>query len=363
MPLLQNTSVRITGVNPDPTNTTTFRWKIRVLYTTRQRAPEQKEVFWEREVQGGTLPAEVLRSGGTMVGETAADGSHLSSAAGGDILFEVRATVNGQEIMASREGPIIRARDNPARDTIQTRLNSDRQGAPLPADEAQWFKAIACQENRLTQFVPTTATGTGYVWPGEPWMSADGLGGVGIFQITLTTELPDGPSSAEMWDWRANVVAAQFKFEEAKRGAANFPGRVRRHPGFDTLRNNTNTRREQNRMQPFREIRVPNFTRDQFLEDSVRGYNGYGGRTDPLFPTIRDAQGNVINALPLHEFTLETQNVGTANNPVYILVVTDLGGGIAEARWRRVDVADRGNSGDPNYVENVRRFLNSCPER
>jgi hypothetical protein len=62
----------------------------------------------------------------------------------------------------------------------------------------------------------------------------------------------------------------------------------------------------------------------------------------------------VATALPLHEFTLATQNVGSDTNPVYILVVRDLGGGIAEAQWMRVAVSERGSAGDPNYVENVR---------
>jgi hypothetical protein len=286
----------------------------------------------------------------------ASDGSNKTCVAGGNLLFEVRATVNGQELMASKEGPIILSSDNPTKPVIQNWISGGRL-----ADEADWLKKIACQESNQIQFALADEHSQ-YQYMGEPKMNRGGDGGAGIMQITKTGELPNGPSPAELWDWRANVDAGKLKFDDGKSAATNFPTAVSRHPGFNqTLFNNTNTWRQQHNMQPFTNIRVPDFTRVQILEDAVRAFNGYGDN-DPLFPTIRDANGNIIaRALPRHEFTLVTQNVGTVTNPVYILVVTDLGGGKAEAQWRRVAVSERDPSGDPNFVENVRGKMPTCP--
>ncbi|MEO0248606.1 MAG: hypothetical protein ABIN58_03475, partial [candidate division WOR-3 bacterium] len=352
-PLLENVSVKVLNVTPDPTATTTFRWKVRVQYDTRQINFRSKEVVWEREAQGGempgTMPSDILAPCGIMVGETNGEGNNLSCAAGGAILYEVRATINGRELMASKDGPIILAGNNPTRQNIQNRTVAGRV-----ADEADWLKKIAWQESCQEQFA-TADNFSRYQYRGEPKMNRGGDGGAGIMQITKTTPLPNGPSSAELWDWRANVDEGKAKFDEGKSTATNFPGRVRQHPGFtQTLVNNTNTWRQQNNMQPFTEIRVPAFTRDQLLEDAVRAFNGFGDKTDPLFPKV-----GTIPALPLHEFTLMTQKVeirGPDGSPqeVLVLTITDLGGGIAQAQWMRVAVGDRGSAGDPNYVENVR---------
>jgi hypothetical protein len=227
---------------------------------------------------------------------------------------------------------------------VQARLDN---GDP---DQTEWLRKIACQESGQTQFVSTTATPSGYRYPGEPLMSYDGLGGAGIMQITVPQ-----PTFAELWDWRANVDAGRSKYSQNLSTARNFPSRVRQHPGFQILVNNTNTWQQQNNMPAFQSIRVPAFAQWQINEDAVRSYNGFGD-TDPLFPAIGGS-----NALPRHEFTLMTRQVQIQGSNVLILDIRDLGGGMAEAQWRRVLVSERAPVGDPNYVENVRGRDPTCP--
>jgi len=160
------------------------------------------------------------------------------------------------------------------------------------------------------------------------------------------------PTFAEMWDWRANVDKGKRKFDEALSAAINHPENFRTNQGFQDLVNNTNRWRQQSGLAPFQSVRVPGFTQQQINEDAVRGYNGYGKR-DPL---TRDP------SLWLHEFTLTTSWVTIDGQQVRILEVRDLGGGIGEAQWRRVEPPERPQTvGDPNYIENVRKQKPWCP--
>jgi hypothetical protein len=383
MPLLENTSVRITGVNPDPTSTTTFRWKIRVLYQTRTTTARQTEVFWEQEAQGSSLPTDtVRRQCGTIVGEFAGSGSHLSCVAGGEVLFEVRATVNGQELMASREGPKILAGNNPSQGNVQTRIDSLSDG---DMEKATWLKRIACRESGgicrsapgQRQFVMPEHTSdscctTFRQCKGEPVWNSGGDGGVGIMQITLTNRLPR-PSPAEIWDWRCNVDEGVRVFDIDKRPEAEaYPSAVQNGRDFRDMVTRTNQWRRSQRMQEVRII-VPDYStaqfrlyqvrepalngqrvqRDMLVEDTIRGFNG--------FPIPDNNPGQF--GLRWHEFWLWTRRVDIPNvgNNLEILEVENEGPDptnptkrIAYAIWERIPAASRPAVGDPNYVNHIR---------
>jgi hypothetical protein len=69
------------------------------------------------------------------------------------------------------------------------------------------------------------------------------------------------------------------------------------------------------------------------LEDSTRGFNGWAGPR--------------LYGLVLHEFKPDLNFLETLPNAQLPGLATNL------AVWTRVPVADRGNSGDPNYVGHV----------
>jgi hypothetical protein len=381
-PLLRNVTVRITGVTPDPTPITTFRWKIRVQYQTRTQTVRQTEVFWERQVQGGTLDTDTLQACGKIVGERAGDGSTTSCVAGGNILFEVRATVNGQELMASKEGSVLLAGNNPSQENVQTLIDSL---SFADTEKATWLKRIACQEsgnvcsgraaNGQRQFVMPEHTDQSCCTnrrqcPGEPVWNSAGDGGAGIMQITRTNRLPR-PSPAEIWDWRANVEEGVRVFDIDKKAlAAEYPRAVQNRPSFIAMVNRTNQWRRSQNMPELSRVIVPDYNTPQFRVYSVRepAVNGQRVQRDMLVEdTIRGFNGYLDGGqfgLDWHEFWLWTRRVDIPNvgNNLEILEVENEGPDptnptkrIAYAIWERIPANSRPQvPGDPNYVNKVR---------
>ncbi len=76
-------------------------------------------------------------------------------------------------------------------------------------------------------------------------------------------------------------------------------------------------------------ITLPDFTADQLELDTIRGFNGFANQ--------------------LHEFRVRLDQ----NNPPLLFVTLDATRRNGTAEWERVPVAERGASGDPNYVNNV----------
>jgi hypothetical protein len=372
-PRLENVSVKVTGVTPDPTPTTTFRWKVRFQYETRTKTVRQTEAFWEEETRGGTLPADITDRCGTIVGQLGGDGTHRACVAGGNVLFEARATINGQEIMASKEGPRILAENNPGQETVRAYIDELSRGDP---EKAIWLKRIACQESQQGQFYATTVSASPsiYRYPGEPVWNSIGDGGVGIMQITNTNRV-ERPSPAEIWDWRANVEEGVRVFNIDKRDLVeNYLRALPNDQDFKDMVTRTNQwRRSQNlpvlrvivpdySTAPFRmyQVREPALNgqrvqRDMLVEDTIRGFNGF-------LPAsfIRNGRGGQFG-LPWHEFRLWTRNVSIGE--IFELVnerrdPTNPTRSIADAVWERIPLADRPQDckdcGDPNYVNHVR---------
>jgi hypothetical protein len=323
MPSL-NASAQIAGLQPDPTAKTNFYWTITISYTTRQRNSRLLTETFKANQIGGQLPSTIF---GTAI-------------RGGDVKIKVEAILsNGQKLSAEVEGPVIRAGDNPAKEFIRSRLNTG------DAEETSWLQRIACQESGQQQFFLGDTDRAKYSYKGEPLMNKGGDGGAGIMQITKTNRLPDGPRLAELWDWRANVDEGKRTFADKISGAWGYPNRVSRSSGFKNTVNLTNQWRRSQGLQPLQNIFVPAFTREQVLEDAVRGYNGWAGK---------DQFG-----LELHEFRLKTRMVKINGVDQRILEVTNerrLGSRlVADAIWERVPASERPQTiGDPNYVEKVR---------
>jgi hypothetical protein len=367
-PPLYGVSAKVVGVTPDPTPTTTFRWKLRVQYDTKEINFRSKEVVWERVAQGGALPPDFFEACGKMVGETSAVTDDRACVAGGNLLFEVRATVNGKELMASKEGPVLLAGNNPPKSAIQARLTYGT------AEQTEWLQKMACWESQLLisgiPFVSGQRQFAGPDYPqfyqhlGEPLMNTIGDGGAGIMQITIPR-----PTSSELWDWRANVDRGKDIFDEklygtwkdstrterVRNGADDYPQNVRTSDGFDAIKKATNEWRQSQGLEPLVDIVVPDFgmynveepdgtrmMRNLLVEDAVRGFNGWAGTGQFGFAR--------------HEFRLKTT---TGRLEVENEQVVN-GRRMADAIWIRVPPDER--TINKTYVNDVRtRTTPLCP--
>jgi len=88
-------------------------------------------------------------------------------------------------------------------------------------------------------------------------------------------------------------------------------------------------------------ITVPDLSAAEVEDDAVRAFNGYGGNRDQF-------------GFALHEFRLAMAGAD-------LRLAIDEAALTATATWERVPVADRGTSGDPNYVNNVNGSNPTCP--
>jgi hypothetical protein len=180
----------------------------------------------------------------------------------------------------------------------------------IGADRVRFRKQMR-QESSLEQFRQPG------LWPKY---SSDGLGGVGLCQITRPA-----PTADETWDWKANVRAGWRLYLEKERIARAYPAAVRQGASFRRLVDEFNRGRAASRLPPVPVI-LPDFTPDQLELDAIRGFNGF-------------ANG-------LHEFRVRTL-------AGQLVVTLNAAGTQGTAEWERVPVNERGNAGDPNYVNNV----------
>ena len=226
----------------------------------------------------------------------------FSEVRGGVLTVSVSVRVGANSSTAQSTGLTIIG-TNPTPAAIKTKANA------IGANKVRFRKQMR-QESSLHQF---TASG----WP---LYSGDNLGGVGLCQITNPA-----PTADQTWDWKANVDAGWSLYLEKERIASRYPAHVRATtlPALVSAWNNSR--------RPAAPIAVtlPDYTADQLELDTIRGFNGFAGG--------------------LHEFRVRRDTT-----PDRLLVVTlDASGTRGTAEWERVPVAERGASGDPNYVNNV----------
>ena len=198
----------------------------------------------------------------------------------------------------------------------------------LPHDT---LRHIAKVESGARQFVGKTDGGTGPC----PLFSGDNLGGVGLLQITVPK-----PTDNQVWSWRENVAKGIQIFNEKVAAARHYPSQIRHSHRFTQLVNVFNESRHKQKLAAI-PVELPEFTTGDFngnlqqLErDSIRGFNGWGGRDHFGFP--------------LHEFRVALDAHG------HLRVNLGAGGTKGTAIWEQVPARDRPQGfGDPNYVAHV----------
>lgn len=144
----------------------------------------------------------------------------------------------------------------------------------------------------------------------------------------------------EVWSWRENVAKGIEIFNEKVAAARGYPAQVRKSHRFAQLIQMFNAERHKHKL-PAIPVDLPDFTTGDFdanlqqLElDSIRGYNGWGGRDHFGFP--------------LHEFRVALDAHG------HLRVDLDPSGTRATAIWEQVPASARPQGfGDPDYVNHV----------
>ncbi|MGA9509363.1 MAG: hypothetical protein WBV55_12170 [Candidatus Sulfotelmatobacter sp.] len=284
----------ITGEAPDQSSSTRFIWLVRIHFQCSDYGNGlDKEITDEFQLT-------------SVGGKCAITFPHVR---GGDLTITVNADLPTGRYEKTIKGLKIRG-VNPTRHEINA------------ACGVEALQKICCHESRRRQFDAAAEEGVSDC----PLFSGDGLGGVGLMQITNPA-----PTDDDHWDWRANISHGVQVFNSKRVTAKRYPGRVRGSAEFRELVRRFNAGRN-----PPVNVVLPDFTPAQLELDTIRGYNGWAGR---------DAFGQV-----LHEFRvpLDAQgnlqvNVDAANRGVIA--------------WEQVPAADRphgpGNWGDPNYVANV----------
>jgi hypothetical protein len=308
MPII-HAQAQILGITPDPTSTTEFEWTAKIRFDSAGCVHGCKADGSSRVIEGPSITEKVV--GGSW-------SPKFPSIRGGELSLAVRATVNGESWQADSRGLRIEAM-NPRCPELM---------AALPHDT---LRRIACHESGLRQFRAVRDGGQGV----SPLFSGDNLLGVGIFQITYPA-----PTDEQIWNWRENVAAGIAVFNSKIASARSYPNKVAQSEGFHNLVNKTNQLRRSQGL-PDIQISVPPFTRGNFngnlqqLEDDViRGYNGWAGR-DQFH-------------LPLHEFRLKNNADGG------LALLIDPAANAATAIWERVPASQRPQTGDPDYVRNIK---------
>ncbi|MFZ0293642.1 MAG: hypothetical protein WAL52_08560 [Candidatus Sulfotelmatobacter sp.] len=286
----------IVGLTPDPSSSTRFTWLVKIHFQCSDCGNGlDKEITDEFELT-------------SVGGKCAIAFPHVR---GGNLTITVSDDLETGYYEKISKGLKIRG-VNPAQQEINA------------ACGVVALQKICCQESGRRQFDAVAETGVADC----PLFSGDGLGGVGLMQITNPA-----PTDDDHWDWRANLSRGAQIFNSKRAAARQYPGEVRGSAEFRELVRRFNAGRN-----PPVDVVLPDFTPAQLELDMIRGYNGWAGR---------DAFGQV-----LHEFRvpLDAQgnlqvNVDAANRGVIV--------------WERVPAGDRphgpGSWGDPDYVANVQR--------
>jgi hypothetical protein len=296
---------RIVGVPTSVALTTPMTWSVRLRFDAAHcphgpsRQINHPDIV--KTVAGGTfaIPFALVR--------------------GGQLTITVRATVAGRVLVAQSSHLDVRG-------TNPTLLDLR---AALPHTTLRRIARFESGGGR--QFIAAADGGVGAC----PLWSGDNLGGVGIMQITVPR-----PTDNQVWNWRENVTAGIRIFNQKVGAARDYPSHVRNSHRFKQLVQQFNAERHKHKLQAI-PVDLPDLTTGDFdanlqqLElDSIRGFNGWGGR---------DHFG-----LHLHEFRVALDANG------HLRLNVDPSGTKATAVWERVPATARPQSfGDPDYVNHV----------
>lgn len=293
------------GADPATVARTTFHWELRINFDASHcpRGPSRQINMTHHQAVLGDNLIPVF-----------------PTFRGGNLTASVRATIRGR-LRTVRLSHVQIAGTNPSRADLF---------AALPHDT---LRRICLQESGGgRQFAARPDGGVS----GCPLWSGDGLGGVGLFQITNPR-----PSDDEVWNWRANVAGGIGIFNSKVGLARAYPERVRRSAGFRRLVDAFNAHRRHTHAEPPLTITLPDFSTGDLITtcqlelDAIRGFNGWAGN---------DGLGH-----ELHEFRVARDNHGRLR-----VQNIDEQHRTGTAVWERVPVADRPQTtGDPDYVAHV----------
>ncbi len=319
-----NLVAHVIGVDPDPTDSTTFHWTVK------------------RQIDVSTcnskLPIIIPTSDFTQDTQGGHFAPVFPNIFGGDLSFQAQATINGVQITGS-------SKDDPALANLHIRGTNPSKSAVQTALPHEALQQIACRESSIDglsgqrQFEAAAGQASRC-----PIVAHNGDGGTGMMQITPGTE-------GDLWNWRANVsdginiFNTQFKFSVAY----DADGGVVRSELPQMLINLNSARQAQN-LPPVVSLSLRHWTSTGFsppgnygeLElDGIRGYNGFNGT---------DGFGH-----SLHEFKVN-QTAGQV--PIVIIDPKTM---IGMADWSEVNFSQRPKGGDPNYVNHVTDLHPTCP--
>jgi hypothetical protein len=303
MPLM-SFRANVRGADPTVVQRTAFHWVLAINFDASNCRHGPRRTISKTQRQ-------------TIIGDAFIP--FFSEIRGGSLTVTVTATINGRRITDHLSNVRIVA-TNPTRQDLF---------AALPHNT---LRRVCLQESiggRQFDAPPNGGVGRCPLWSG------DGLGGVGLFQITNPA-----PTDDEVWNWRTNVAGGIRIFGQKLAAARGYAAQVRGTHRFRQLVDAFNAGRHARHLAPLT-ITLPDFTTGDFdnnlqqLElDTIRGFNGFAGG---------DGFG-----LHLHEFrvALDHGRLRVQNIDEHALT--------GEAMWERVPVADRPQgTGDPNYVAHV----------
>lgn len=296
---------KIVGVPTNVALTTPLTWRVRLRFDA-SHCPHGPN----RQINHPDIVRTAV--GGTLV-------ISFISVRGGALSISVRANVAGRVLTAQSSHLEIRG-TNPQIASLRSALPhaTVRRIARFESGGGRQFRAAA-----------DGGVGACPLWSG------DNLGGVGIMQITVPR-----PTDNQVWNWRENVAKGIEIFNQKVVAARGYPAQVRNSHRFAQLVQLFNAERHKHKL-PAIPVGLPDFTTGDFetnpqqLElDSIRGFNGWGGRDHFGFP--------------LHEFRVALDAHG------HLRVNLDPSGPKATAIWERVPASARPQGfGDPNYVDHV----------
>ena len=360
MPVI-NATASVVGIitGADPTPTTEFEWTATVSFDSKNCphgvATQKFKSYYKK---GDTRTIAPITSKGKVTGGKIV--VNFDKIRGGALTISVTAKVGATTLTGETKGWRIQG-TNPSKGDV---------GKALPDDT---HRKIACAESSMQQFFPAPDEGNA----AYPYFSGDGNLGIGICQLT------DPPAEDDqVWNWRETVKAGVHLYNQKKAGAKAYPGLVAKSAKFLALEKayNDNLKKAATpapgagptgtagpaptpspavpatpapgasptpaaAAPPAAvKVTVPEFNAEQLEDDTIRGFNGWGGD-----------DGFILSPKQLHEFRIQLDASGN------LVVVGDPKTGTVSAQWERVPVADRPGSGDPSYIDDVKnRDPNTC---
>jgi len=196
MPQNLQGKANVTGVDPDPTDSTTFHWETKIRWKTVNGVTSVNQDLAPVDVVGSTYtPTYVKTSGGDLTAKAS--------------------IIKGGQTCASQEATAKIGGKNPSLSDLQAQLAGNTSD---PGITEVLLEKIACQESSRRQFYESTHNRV-TCQHAEP----DGRVGAGIFQVTLFN-----PPEEIFWNWQTNVSTGVGILEDKRTEAQGYPARVRR---------------------------------------------------------------------------------------------------------------------------------------